>query len=123
MKALAAIGAAIVIVVGARAQQPQAPQAAPAVPRIGDQSFKFRSGVELINVTATVSDASGRFVSGLKQDDFVVYEDDQPQAVTHFRARSTSSCTNCSISATRFFSIASATTPLCCRTGPPTGRC
>jgi VWFA-related protein len=86
MKALAAIGAAIVIVVGARAQQPQAPQAAPAVPRIGDQSFKFRSGVELINVTATVSDASGRFVSGLKQDDFVVYEDDQPQAVTHFSA-------------------------------------
>ena len=85
-KTLAAIGAAIVIVAGARAQQPQAPPAAPAVPRIGDQSFKFRSGVELINVTATVSDASGRFVSGLKQDDFVVYEDDQPQAVTHFSA-------------------------------------
>ncbi len=37
-------------------------------------------------MTATVSDASGRFVSGLKQDDFVVYEDDQPQAVTHFSA-------------------------------------
>ena len=51
-----------------------------------EQGFRFKSGVELINVTATVSDASGRFVSGLRQEDFVVYEDDQPQTVTHFSA-------------------------------------
>ncbi|HEV3139126.1 MAG TPA: VWA domain-containing protein, partial [Vicinamibacterales bacterium] len=36
--------------------------------------------------TATVADASGRFVPGLRQDDFVVYEDDQPVQVTHFSA-------------------------------------
>ena len=66
--------------------------AAMAVPRAqqepqrGDDAFRFKSGVELINVTATVSDASGRFVSGLHQDDFLVYEDDQPQTVTHFSA-------------------------------------
>ena len=48
--------------------------------------FRFKSGIELINVTATVSDASGRFVSGLKQDDFAVYEDDERVDVTHFSA-------------------------------------
>ena len=30
------------------------------------QGFKFKSGVELTNVTATVTDATGRFVSGLR---------------------------------------------------------
>ena len=49
-------------------------------------SAQFKSGVELINVTATVSDADGRFVPGLRQEDFLVYEDDQPQTVTHFSA-------------------------------------
>ena len=30
------------------------------------EGFRFRSGVELINVTATVTDARGRFVEGLR---------------------------------------------------------
>ena len=51
-----------------------------------DGVVRFRSGVELVNVTATVSDASGRFVSGLRKEDFIVYEDDRPQTVTHFSA-------------------------------------
>ena len=65
-------------------QQPQPPLAG----RGGDntEAFRFKSGVELVNVTATVSDASGRFVAGLTQDDFSVYEDDAAQAVTHFSA-------------------------------------
>src|SRR5713101_3836069 len=62
-------------------QRPPAPK-----PADQDDGFRFKSGVELINVTATVSDSSGRFVSGLRKEDFVVYEDDQPQAVTHFSA-------------------------------------
>jgi Ca-activated chloride channel family protein len=49
-------------------------------------AFRFKSGVELINVTTTVSDASGRFVSGLRKEDFSVYEDDQPVELTHFSA-------------------------------------
>src|SRR5262249_44659340 len=67
---------------------PPPPQRAPPAARPGpdDQGFRFKSGVELINVTATVSDARGRFVSGLRQDDFVVYEDDKPVSVTHFSA-------------------------------------
>jgi VWFA-related protein len=49
-------------------------------------SFRFKSGVELINVTATVSDGSGRFVPGLRKEDFTVYEDGELQTVTHFSA-------------------------------------
>jgi len=57
-------------------------QPAPSDP----QSFRFRTGVELINVTATVSDQSGRFVSGLRKEDFRVYQDDQEQPITHFNS-------------------------------------
>ena len=42
--------------------------------------------MELVNVTATVSDASGRFVRGLRQEDFRVFEDGQEQPLTHFSA-------------------------------------
>src|SRR5205814_2284640 len=54
-------------------------------PPTGDgQSFRFRTGVDLINVTATVTDASGRFVSGLRREDFRVYQDGELQTITHF---------------------------------------
>ena len=61
--------------------------AAVAVTSMAAQSqegFRFRSGVELINVTATVTDDNGRFVAGLRQEDFTVYEDGKQQEVTHF---------------------------------------
>jgi Ca-activated chloride channel family protein len=48
------------------------------------EGFSFRSGVELVNVTATVTDGDGRFVSGLRQEDFSIYEDGDPQTITHF---------------------------------------
>ena len=50
----------------------------------GDDAFRFKSGVELVNVTATVSDDNGHFVSGLTKDDFTVYEDGQPQEISQF---------------------------------------
>ena len=46
--------------------------------------FKFKSGVDLVNVTATVVDGNGRFVPGLTKDDFTVYDNGQPQTITHF---------------------------------------
>jgi Ca-activated chloride channel homolog len=49
-----------------------------------DDAFKFKSGVELINVTATVTDKTGRFVPGLRQEDFALYEDNVRQEVSHF---------------------------------------
>ena len=45
---------------------------------------RFRSGVELVHVTATVTDPSGHFVSGLGRDDFTVAEDGVLQEVTSF---------------------------------------
>lgn len=48
------------------------------------EGFSFRSGVELVNVTATVTDDDGRFVSGLRKEDFTVFEDGERQDVTHF---------------------------------------
>jgi VWFA-related protein len=69
------------LIVSLHGQQPQTPARPDA-----EGGFRFKSGVELINVTATVSDINGRFVPGLRQEDFVVYEDDQPVTVTHFSA-------------------------------------
>ena len=75
-----ALVAAVVVASGAATLTAQQP-------RTGNQdSFRFKSGVELINVTATVSDYSGRFVSGLTRDDFIVYEDDVRQTVSQFSA-------------------------------------
>lgn len=56
----------------------------PEARAIGQEGFRFHSSVELVNVTATVTDNSGHFVPGLKQTDFLVFEDDQPVDVTHF---------------------------------------
>jgi VWFA-related protein len=46
--------------------------------------FRFRSGVELVNVTATVTDEAGRFVGGLRKDDFTVYDDNERQEISYF---------------------------------------
>ncbi len=80
-----ALLAALVVLAGGMlaAQSPTAPQTGGTGQGDG---FKFRAGVELINVTATVTDSTGRFVPGLKQEDFSVYEDDVPQTITHFSA-------------------------------------
>ena len=48
------------------------------------QGFAFKTGVDLVNVSVTVTDANGRFVGGLKKDDFVVYEDGKPQEIAQF---------------------------------------
>jgi VWFA-related protein len=58
--------------------------AEPARGEQGRESFRFRSAVDLVNVTASVTDATGRFVGALRQDDFQVFEDGEPQTVTHF---------------------------------------
>jgi VWFA-related protein len=56
------------------------------VPVAAQDPFRFRTGIDLINVSATVTDSSGRFVDGLARTDFVVYEDDHLVEVTHFSA-------------------------------------
>ena len=56
------IGALLVVSVRGQSQPPPRPSE--------DQGFRFKTGVELINVTASVSDSTGRFVSGLTANDF-----------------------------------------------------
>ena len=47
-------------------------------------SLSFQGGVDLINVTATVTDDDGRFVRGLRREDFAIFEDGERQDVTYF---------------------------------------
>jgi Ca-activated chloride channel homolog len=61
--------------VATRAQDPSA-QDVPA----------FTSGVQLVEVYATVTDANGELVTGLRQSDFEVLEGGAPQEVTAFAA-------------------------------------
>jgi Ca-activated chloride channel family protein len=77
---VAIVVAVVTLVVISLQGQQQSPPTNPGA------AFRFRSAVELINVTATVSDDEGRFVAGLRQEDFLVFEDDQPRRVTHFSA-------------------------------------
>lgn len=70
--------AAVFGAAGAAALHAQNPPAA--------QGFSFHTSVDLINVTATVTDENGHFVQGLKQSDFVIYEDGKPQPVAQFEA-------------------------------------
>jgi len=52
---------------------------------LGD-SGTFRSAVELIHVTATVTDGDGRFVPDLTRDDFTVFEDGARQEISYFES-------------------------------------
>jgi Ca-activated chloride channel family protein len=46
--------------------------------------FRFKSGVDLVNVTATVTDEYGRFVPSLTKDDFSIFENGRRQEISHF---------------------------------------
>jgi len=47
-------------------------------------SQTLKVDVNLVNIFATVKDPQGNFVTNLTKDDFLVYEDDQPQDVQIF---------------------------------------
>jgi VWFA-related protein len=46
--------------------------------------FSFRTASELVTLNATVTDASGHAVTGLRAEDFIVYEDGERQQVSQF---------------------------------------
>jgi Ca-activated chloride channel homolog len=60
-------------------------QADRAQNREGPQVPSFRSGVELVTLTATVRDRRGRLVTGLGADDFEVLESGVARTITDFR--------------------------------------
>ena len=57
---------------------------APAVARQTDQAIKLEA--DLVTIDATVTDKDGNFIRKLKAEDFVVYEDGQPQKLEFFEA-------------------------------------
>ena len=76
--ASAFVAAALATPAGQQQQQQQ------QKPQDDSQAFRFRTAVELINVTVTVTDGTGRFVSGLRREDFRIFEDGVEQPVSHF---------------------------------------
>ena len=50
------------------------------------QARVYRSSVELVPLTVTVTDRTGRYVPNLTAADFAVFEEGQPQVVSHFAA-------------------------------------
>jgi Ca-activated chloride channel family protein len=55
---------------------------------VAAQQGRFRAGVELVSLNVTVTDAAtkegAKFVTGLEQDDFEVFEDGAKQTITFF---------------------------------------
>ena len=46
--------------------------------------FAEHVDVDVVQVTAVVTDDDGRFVKGLRREDFTIFEDDKPQQISHF---------------------------------------
>ncbi|MEK6287276.1 MAG: VWA domain-containing protein [Acidobacteriota bacterium] len=57
---------------------------APALAQQADQVIKLEA--DLVTIDATVTDKNGNFIRKLKAEDFVVYEDNQPQKFEFFEA-------------------------------------
>jgi VWFA-related protein len=47
-------------------------------------TFTLRTGVQLVVQDITVTDANGKSVTGLKQEDFRIFEDGKPQTIKNF---------------------------------------
>ena len=57
-----------------------------SVPAYQEPVAQFSSGVQLVEVYATVTDANGGLVTGLRQEDFEVLEDEAGQDISAFAA-------------------------------------
>src|SRR5262245_13727966 len=73
------LSAAFAIVALASLQAAQQPPAGS-----GQAEARFKASVDIVSVSATVTDASGRLVRGLTREDFRVYDNDVPQTITQF---------------------------------------
>ena len=76
MGAAVCVLALVTVVVAGNARQTQTP--------LDPAQFRFRTGVDLVNVPVPVTDRQGRFVPNLTRDDFVVYEDGSLQPIALF---------------------------------------
>ena len=53
-------------------------------PEDSAQQPAFRTGVDIVSLNVTVTDGDSRFVTGLNQEDFIVFEDGMQQQVNFF---------------------------------------
>jgi VWFA-related protein len=73
------VAAAIQLLAAQQPAQSQQPPQSPQKPPV------FRTGTDLVRVDVTVLDRGGKAVTRLKQEDFVVFEDDVPQRIQAFQ--------------------------------------
>lgn len=66
-------------------QQPK-PKATPQRPQEVGEGDVVRIDTELVTLTATVTDARGRYVANLEQNDFTIYEDSARQDLAYFNS-------------------------------------
>jgi VWFA-related protein len=77
-------GVLIVLLAGATLRAGQAPAGqAPAAPP-ASQTPTFKVQVDFVEVDTIVTDARGNYVHDLKKEDFQIFEDGKPQAITNF---------------------------------------
>src|SRR5436190_7167476 len=83
---LCVLGAGVVSIAAHPQQNPpqENTQAPPPPTDPQDPRFKLNVEVELVNVVATVLDEQGKYMDGLKLDDFQVFEDGQEQKISFF---------------------------------------
>ncbi len=65
------------------------PQLAAAQETAAPQTPRFKAGVEVVTVTATVRDRKGRLVKGLTSQDFEVFDAGERRAIMDFRSEPT----------------------------------
>src|SRR4029453_2863231 len=58
--------------------------ALPGPAPLAAQSATFKSGVDMVPLTVTVTDRTGKYVSGLTGNDFAVFEDGVAQSLSFF---------------------------------------
>lgn len=74
-------------IAAASAARSQAPQVSPSPsPPPSEEAPSFPAEVELVNVDVVVVDKKGNPIPDLKQEDFAIQEDGQPQSVASFEA-------------------------------------
>src|SRR4051812_5404904 len=85
---LCVLCAGAVLIAGQQTAPPEsAPPAAPPAntsPDGQDPRYRLNVNVELVNVTATVRDEQGKYMDGLKLEDFQVFEDGEEQKISFF---------------------------------------
>jgi len=59
------------------------PQAKPTEP-VPQYLPRYDVSVEMVGLFASVLDRSGKVITGLNRDDFVLYEDGEPQSISQF---------------------------------------